>query len=97
MRASGAQGLANNARSVSMNAYGLWAAWRARSGAGTTARRWGAKTRCARSSAPPKARRQQQGGALATAMLVGRMLLLDNSNDRAQMLDVGNVIMIMHG
>ena len=37
------------------------------------------------------------GGALATAMLVGRMLLLDNSNDRAQMLDVGNVIMIMHG
>ena len=30
-------------------------------------------------------------------MLVGRMLLLDNSNDRAQMLDVGNVIMIMHG
>ena len=37
------------------------------------------------------------GGALATAMLVGRMLLLDNSNDRAEMLDVGNVIMIMHG
>ena len=38
-----------------------------------------------------------RGRALATAMLVGRKLPLDCSNDRAQVLDVGNVIMIMHG
>ena len=38
-----------------------------------------------------------RGRALATAMLVGRKLPLDCSNNRAQVLDVGNVIMIMHG
>ena len=63
---------------------------------GASQRRAGARQQRAQlgaaESSPPAA-----GGALATAMLVGRMLLLDNSNDRAQMLDVGNVIMIMHG
>ena len=103
MRASGAQGLANNARGISINAYGLPVAWRGfqrrrdhgpPQGREDTVR---AQLGAAESPPPPKSRHQQQGGALATAMLVGRMLLLDNSNDRAQMLDVGNVIMIMHG
>ena len=94
VRASGAQGLANNARGISMNAYGLPVAWRGRRGVGSPQGR-GDTVRAqlgAAENAPPAA-----GGALATAMLVGRMLLLDNSNDRAQVLDVGNVIMIMHG
>ena len=94
VRASGAQGPANNARGISMNAYGLPVAWRGRRGVGSPLGR-GDTVRAqlgAAESPPPAA-----GGALATAMLVGRMLLLDNSNDRAQMLDVGNVIMIMHG
>ena len=95
-----AQGLANNARGISMNAYGLPVAWRGRRGVGSPLGRGDtvrAQLGAAESPPPPKSRHQQQGGALATAMLVGRMLLLDNSNDRAQMLDVGNVIMIMHG
>ena len=100
VRASGAQGLANNARGVSMNAYGLPVAWRGRRGVGPPLGRGDtvrAQLGAAESPPPPKSRHQQQGGALATAMLVGRMLLLDNSNNRAQVLDVGNVIMIMHG
>ena len=97
MRASGAQGLANNARGVSMNAYGLPVAWRGfqrrRDHGPPLGREDAVRAQLGAAENPPPA----AGGALATAMLVGRMLLLDNSNDRAQVLDVGNVIMIMHG
>ena len=79
VRASGAQGLANNARGISMNAYGLPVAWRGRRGVGSPQGRGDtvrAQLGAAESPPPPKSRHQQQGGALATAMLVGRMLLL---------------------
>ena len=63
------------------------------SGPATGARRHSA--RAARRRREPVT--ASRGRALATAMLVGRKLPLDCSNDRAQVLDVGNVIMIMHG